>query len=176
MDKVTCKKFIADSIEKFKNKVKEDKDRIELINRFQKELWYYYGLFFESKDDKYLEQLLNYSTSILSSKIEVVKSELLDDEAFEDILLVDDMIDTMCINKINNNDLSSDVLLDDIEERVADDLIKVKDFNAKESKEYVDLIRKNIFFLETNNIESATDRIKAYYNMIKKLESKKSHR
>ena len=160
----------------FSNKIKGDEFEIELIDRWEEEVSYYYFLKYAFDDIEY-NRLKSFLELYQELSLDEIKQEWITDKALENIEKLDTKVTRFCIKKIKENiEPLSKKEIEDIHDYFENEKENVYSFNKSIVLKYGVNIEKNLKYLLTNDINKSSDYIKNYNYIFNRNNTKKSHR
>jgi hypothetical protein len=152
------------------DKIKADAEQAKLIYEWDGEVNFYSNFY----DDGY-EKLKKFMDLYQNLPLDEIKKEWIKDEAYENVLKIYDKIINYCMEMISTQKyVVSKEEISLILFELSNNMNKVQSYNLDDAIRKKEDILNNLNFLETNNINVASDYVKNYNYIFNR--NNKSHR
>ena len=162
--------LIMELVREFKNVLPEETEKKELIDSFEKYLYEIVEQIQKSEyenienKEEFVESVLKSETkSIIELTLENKKQKLINDEPFNQIQLISSKAFEMAYNTIEGQKVEIDEKsLNDLQEKLVQNLKKVRDFNKMQSEILVSEGILDLNFIKEPQIETTSLRLSRY--------------
>lgn len=162
--------LIMELVREFKNVLPEETEKKELIDSFEKYLYEIVEQIQKSEyenienKEEFVESVLKSETkSIIELTLENKKQKLINDEAFNQIQVISSKAFEMAYNTIEGQKVEIDEKsLNDLQEKLVQNLKKVRDFNKMQSEILVSEGILDLNFIKEPQIETTSLRLSRY--------------
>ena len=162
--------LIMELVREFKNVLPEETEKKELIYSFEKYLYEIVEQIQKSEyenienKEEFVESVLKSETkSIIELTLENKKQKLINDEAFNQIQVISSKAFEMAYNTIEGQKVEIDEKsLNDLQEKLVQNLKKVRDFNKMQSEILVSEGILDLNFIKEPQIETTSLRLSRY--------------
>lgn len=162
--------LIMELVRKFKNVLPEETEKKELIDSFEKYLYEIVEQIQKSEyenienKEEFVESVLKSETkSIIELTLENKKQKLINDEPFNQIQVISSKAFEMAYNTIEGQKVEIDEKsLNDLQEKLVQNLKKVRDFNKMQSEILVSEGILDLNFIKEPQIETTSLRLSRY--------------
>ena len=162
--------LIMELVREFKNVLPEETEKKELIDSFEKYLYEIVEQIQKSEyenienKEEFVESVLKSETkSIIELTLENKKQKLINDEPFNQIQVISSKAFEMAYNTIEGQKVEIDEKsLNDLQEKLVQNLKKVRDFNKMQSEILVSEGILDLNFIKEPQIETTSLRLSRY--------------
>lgn len=162
--------LILELVREFKNVLPEETEKKELIDSFEKYLYEIVKQIQKSEyenienKEEFVESVLKSETkSIIELTLENKKQKLINDEPFNQIQVISSKAFEMAYNTIKGQKVEIDEKsLNDLQEKLVQNLKKVRDFNKMQSEILVSEGILDLNFIKEPQIETTSLRLSRY--------------